>query len=95
MLMIPFTPTSLILGTGILREGHNIFLYSPRDVHRRMACTISVDLQLAALGLPMIVEETASLSKVDEMDVLVIPTLDAMPEKDREEYADVCEKIFR
>jgi hypothetical protein len=95
MLMFPHTSTSLILAGGLLREEHNITLYCPKEIHRRMAYTIPFDLRIAAQGLQSSVEQTESLDNVKEMDILVFPSLDVLPDKERHEFAKMCKKTFR
>ena len=79
MLMLPFSPTSLILGAGLLRENHNVVVYSPREVHRRMAHTTTLDLKFVAHHLLESVTEVTTLEKSSDMDYMIFPTLDTQP----------------
>ena len=95
MLMLPFSPTSLILGAGLLRENHNVVVYSPREVHRRMAHTTALDLKFVAHHLLESVTEVTTLEKSSDMDYMIFPTLDTLPEHDRDEFAEMCNQVFR
>ena len=94
-IMYPNSSTSLILGRRLLREEHDLFLYCPQDCHRRMAHTIPVDLQMACLGLSMTVKETATLEHLGNMDNIIFPTIDVLPDKKRVEFARIMGKLFR
>ena len=74
IIMYPNTPTTLILGKRLLTEQHNLYLYTPEDVHTTMANTMPQDLQLAALGLGVSVEVVTTLEKTEEADFLVVNT---------------------
>ena len=95
MLMLPFSPTSLILGAGLLRACHSVVVYSPRDVHRRMAHTTALDLKFVAYNLIETVTEVTTLEKSSDMDYIIFPTLDTLPELDRDEFAEMCNQVFR
>lgn len=95
MILFPHTATSLLLAGGLLREEHDITLYCPREIHRKMAYTIPLDLQFGALGLQCTVVQTETLETVEEMDMVVCPSLDVLPEKDRRDFAKLCNRTFR
>ena len=95
MLMFPFSPTSLILGAGLLRESINVVVYAPRDVHRRMAHTTAIDLKFVAHNLLESVTEVPTLEKSADIDYMVFPSLDSLPELERDEFAEMCNKVFR
>ena len=95
MILFPHNATSLILAGGLLREEHDVTLYCPREIHRRMAYTIPLDLQFAALGLQCTVVQTETLDTLEEMDLVVCPSLDVLPEKDRREFAKLRNRTFR
>lgn len=94
-IMYPNSCTSLILGRRLLREEVDLFLYAPKDVHRRMADTIPCDLEIAALGLTNEVREIASLEDLETMDFVIYPSFDVLPDKKRSEFAQIMGREFR
>ena len=95
MILFPHNATSLILAGGLLREDHDVTLYCPREIHRKMAYTIPLDLKIAALGLQCTVVQTETLETLEEMNMVVCPSLDVLPEKDRRDFAKLCNRTFR
>ena len=93
-LMYPNSSTSLILGRRLLREDHNLTIYVPKDVHRRMAHTIPSDLEISCIGLAVTVKEVADLSGLASMDYVIFPSIDVLPDKNRAEFAEIMGKLF-
>ena len=98
LMLFPHSSPSLILADSLLREGYSLFLYSPSKFHKQLAHTLSIDLKLAALGSEATVtdvndENLAEVSKM--MDVVVVPSIDLLPEKERSEFAKMCSVSFR
>ena len=92
--MYPNNNTSLILGKYLFREDHNLFLYCPHDIHTRMAHTVPFDLDIASIGLTSNVQTVDKLDHLAEMDFIVFPTLDVLPQKKRVDFADTLEDLF-
>ena len=82
----PNNSTSLILGRALLRDDHNVFLFCPSDTHRRLAHTIPLDLQYAAIGLQGTVTVIESAAELQQMDFVIFPALDCA----RQETSRVC-----
>lgn len=95
MIMFPTNSTALILGRSLISADHNLSLYCPNNTHLRQAGTTPTDLKIAALGLGLTVDVVSSLETADQMDMIIIVTLDLMPFDKRSDYADMCRKIFR
>ena len=95
MIMYPTTATSLILGRRLLSNDHDISLYCPNEVHTRQAGTIGNDLKIAALGLTVKVDLIDTLVNVNDIDILVFPTLDMMPFDKRSDFGLMCRDLFR
>ena len=95
MLMFPNSATSLILGGGLLNEDHNLYLYLPRDVHKRMAFTTPLDLHMYTFGRDVEVHEVATLDNLNSMKFIIFPFLDVLPEKERVDFATMCGQLFR
>ena len=93
-IMYPSNSTSLILGTSLFREDHNVYLYCPRDIHARMAHTIPLDLDIASFGLASEVHSIDTLDLLVEMDFVVFPTLDVLPNRKRSEFASTLKDLF-
>ena len=93
--MYPNSSTSLILGRRLLREDVDLYLFTPKDVHRRMADTIPCDLEIAALGLTNQVQDLASLEELETMDFILFPSFDVLPDKKRSDFAQIMGKEFR
>ena len=70
-------------------------LFTPKDVHRRMADTIPCDLEIAALGLTNEVREVATLEELETMDFILFPSFDVLPDKKRSEFAQIMSREFR
>ena len=94
-IMYPNSATSLILGRRLLREDVDLVLFTPKDVHRRMADTIPCELEIAALGLTNEVREVASLEELETMDFILFPSSDVLPDKKRSEFAQIMSREFR
>ena len=95
MIFHPNSATSLLLGKGLLSEQHNLLLYFPREVHRRMAFTIPYDLRIEGLGLGVKVETVTDLQSIEQVDFLVFPFMDVLPEKKRVDFAKMCRTTIR
>ena len=95
MIMYPANSTVIMLGRRLLSNEHNISFYSPLDVHKRLAHTIPVDLEIAAMGLGVLVNQVEDLKSLKEVDFLIYPTLDLDPLEKREDYAKTCLDLFR
>ena len=93
--MYPNSSTSLILGRRLLREDVDLYLFTPKDVHRRMADTIPCDLEIAALGLTNKVQDLASLEELETMYFIPFPSFDVLPDKKRSEFAQIMGREFR
>ena len=95
-LMYPNSSTALIVGRRLLREEHSLTLYIPGQVHRRMANSIPLDLEIASVGLNDVsVKETADLSDIPTMDFIIFGSLDVCPDKTLAEFAHILAKLFR
>ena len=94
-IMFPNNSTSLILVRSLLREDLHISLYCPEDVHMRMAHTIPLDLEFASTGLDVNVRTVDTLDHLEDMDFVVFPALDVLPEKKRSEFAGTLKELFR
>ena len=95
LIMYPHSNASSVLATGVLREGMNVHLFAPEEIHRRMFYTLPVDLQIMNSGSSNVVDVHTDLKDLKDMDFVVIPSLDVCTEKSREEYAKLCENTFR
>ena len=95
MLMFPNSATSLFLGRGLLNEDHNLYLYTPRDLHRRMAFTTPLDLQMYSLGRDVQVHQESNLDNLESMKYVIFPFLDVLPEKTRVDFARMCGTLGR
>ena len=95
MIMYPANSTVIMLGRRLLSNEHNISFYSPLDVHKRLAHTIPVDLEIAAMGLGVLVNQVEDLKSLKEVDFLIYPTLDLDPLEKREDYAKTGLDLFR
>ena len=95
LILYPHSSASTILSMGLLREGHNVFLYDPDEINLRMAYTIPTDLKISAASFPTSVHTITELNFLIEMDYIVIPSLDVCPLKPREEFAKQFHASFR
>ena len=93
--MFPNSSTSLILGLSMLREDMNLSLYCPGDVHVRMAHSIPLDLELASINLDVDVRLVDTLDHLSNMDYVVFPSLDVLPDKRRADFASSLKDLFR
>ena len=93
--MFPNSSTSLILGRSLLREDINVSLHCPEDVHSRMAHTIPLDLEYASCGLAVNVRTLDTLVSLEDMDFVIFPTLDVLPDKRRADFASTLKDLFR
>lgn len=95
MIMYPSNSTVLVLARRLISNEHNITFYSPQEVHKRLAHTIPADLEIAAMGLGVLVKEVEDLKSLKEVDFLIFPTLDLDHLEKREDYAKMCLDLFR
>ena len=95
LILYPHSSASTILSMGLLREGHNVFLYAPDEINLRMAYTIPTDLKISSASFRTSVQTLTDLKNLNEMDYIVIPSLDVCPLKPREEFAKLCHATFR
>ena len=95
MFMFPTNATTLILGRRLIASEHNLSLYCPLDVHKRQAHTVPVELEIASLGLGLLVEQVENLDKLDTVDFLIFPTLDLDHAEKRVDFAKMCKDLFR
>ena len=94
-IMYPNNTTSLILGRSLLREEHDIYLHCPSEATKRLAHTYPLELKIASLGLDMTVHEVDTLEELQNMDFIIFPTLDVLPDKKRADFANKLRQIFR
>ena len=94
-IMYPNNSTSLILGRSLLREDHDIFLYCPSEATKRLAHTCPLELKIASLGLDNNVHEVDTLEELENMDYMIFPTMDVLPDKKRADFANKLRQIFR
>jgi hypothetical protein len=87
--------TTLILGRRLIANEHNLSLYSPLDVHKRQAHTVPLELEIASLGLGLVIEPVENLNKLNTVDFLIFPTLDVDYAEKRMEFGTMCKDIFR
>ena len=95
MIFYPYNGVSTILGSQLLDSGHNIFFYIPSDLHMDMAYTVPHDLKVKVLGSDRIVDVCDSLENTQDMDFIIYPSLDVLPEKSRKAFAYMCNRTFR
>ena len=95
MLMYPTNATSLILGRRLISSDHHLSLFCPSEVHKCLAHTITADLEIAALGLGITVEEVDTLTNLESVDFLIFPTLDVLYENKRSDFGKMCNDLFR
>ena len=93
--MFPLNATALILGRQLIRTDHNLSLYCPEEIHRRLAHSISTDLSLEALGMTSVVTEVDTLDDIMNSNFVVFPTLDMDPSDTRRDFAALCQDSFR
>ena len=72
-----------------------MFLYAPDEINLRMAYTIPTDLKISSASFRTSVQTLTDLKNLNEMDYIVIPSLDVCPLKPREEFAILCHATFR
>ena len=46
VIMFPLNSTALIVGRDLINADHEVSLYSPDDVHKKLAHTIPADLEI-------------------------------------------------
>ena len=95
MIMFPMNATALILGRRLIHDDHNLSLYCPEDVHRRLAHTISDDLAMEALGMTNVVKQVDTLDDLQISNFVIFPTLDLDPTEPRSDFALMCKDLFR
>ena len=95
MIILPHSSTSLLLACGLVREGQNVVFYSPSENYRSMAGSIPADLELTYMKLPNAIEVINRLDHLHQIDFILVPSLDVLPDKPREEYAKLCNETFR
>ena len=95
MILFPHSATSSKLAEGRLKEGHDLILYLPTDIHKKLSYTLPTDLQIAAKDFRNSVNVVSDLNQLSEVDVLVIPSMDVLPEKPRDEFAAMCNGTFK
>ena len=95
MILFPHSATSSKLAEGLLKEGHDLILYLPTDIHKKLSYTLPTDLQIAAKDFRNSVNVVSDLNQLSEVDVLVIPSLDVLPEKPRDEFAAMFNGTFK
>ena len=95
MILYPFNNVSTVLGAGLLEDGNNLFFYCPTDTHIHLAYTVPYDLSIAALRTERLVQVTESLEQMKYMDIIVLPSIDVLPEKARNVFAEMCRRTFR
>ena len=93
--MYPTNATTLILGRRLISSDHRLSLFCPTDVHKRLAHTIPADLEIAALGLGISVEEVDTFNNLASVDFLIFPTLDVLHENKRSDFGKMCNDLFR
>ena len=94
-IMFPMNGTALILGRRLILDDHDVNLYSPEDVHKRLAHTISADLGFEGLGMSSTVKEVVTLDDLELSNFVIFPTLDVDPSEARIGFASMCKDIFR
>ena len=95
MIILPHSSTSLTLACGQVRESHNVIFYCPSENYKSMAGTIPADLELTYMKLPNAIEVIKKLNHLHQIDFILVPSLDVLPDKPREEYAKLCNETFR
>ena len=95
MIIFPHSSTSLRLAEGLLNEGHDLYLYLPTEVHKKWSYTLPLELQILAVGLPNSVTVVTDLQQLINMNVIVIPSLDVLPEKTRADFSSMCNITFQ
>ena len=95
MIIFPNSITSLRLAEGLLNEGHDLYLYLPTEVHKRWSYALPLELQISAVGLPNSVTVVTVLQQLINMNVVVIPFLDVLPEKTRADLSSMCIITFQ
>ena len=95
MIMFPINATALIMGRRLIHDDHNLSLYCPEEVHRRLAHTISADLAIEALGTTSVVKEVDTVDDLQISNFVIFPTLDLDPAELRIDFALMCSDLFR
>jgi len=95
MIIFPHSSTSLRLAEGLLNEGHDLYLYLPTEVHKKWSYTLPLELQILAVGLPNSVTVVTDLQQLINMNVIVIPSLDVLPQKTRADFSSMCNITFQ
>ena len=95
MIIFPHSSTSLRLAEGLLNEGHDLYLYLPTEVHKKWSYTLPLELQILAVGLPNSVTVVTDLQQLINMNVIVIPSLDVLPEKTRADFSSMYNITFQ
>ena len=95
VIMFPGISTSLLIGKRLITSGHNLHLFCPNAVHLRMAGTVPADLKIAALEWGSTVHVVEDVYILQNMDFIIFPTLDVLPEKSRPDFGLMCRNLFR
>ena len=93
--MFPLNATALMLGRRLIHADHNLSLYCPEEIHKKLAHTIPADLEMEALALTNVVKEVDTLEDLKLNDFVIFPTLDLDPTEPRSDFALMCKDLFR
>ena len=95
VIMFPLNSTALIVGRDLINADHEVSLYSPDDVHKKLAHTIPADLEIEVLGKTGSVKQVETLEEFPSINHIIFPTLDVDPSESRSDFASLCKDLFR
>ena len=95
MIMYPSVTTSLLLGKRLVTSGHDLSLFCPNAVYLRLAGTVPSDLKITALKMGTTVQVEEDITSIANMDFIIFPNVDFLPDMSRSEFAKMCQTHFR
>lgn len=95
MIMYPSATTGLLLGKRLVTSGHDLSLFCPNAVYLRLAGTVPSDLKIAALRMGTTVQVEEDFANIANMDFIIFPNIDFLPDMSRSDFAKMCQTHFR
>ena len=95
IIMYPLNATALILERRLIHADHDLAMFCPEDVHKRLVNTITTDLAIEALGMRSEVKEVETLESFQSFNHVVFPVMDLDPSQARNDFALLCKDTFR